>query len=92
MAEVRRETRQSSFRALLSARTGVVALLTLGASAGCGQSMLRPGNGPGLLGRSLGNTNEPNPSRGSPWDGRGLGRTTAVTPPSVSGPVTKAGL
>ncbi len=70
MAVGRREVRLNRSKRVRggNARTGVLALLALGAGTGCGQSLLRPPAGPGLASQSLGLAAEPVPNRLLVWE------------------------
>ena len=71
MTVVRRDGRPNRPQRLRvrGARTGMLALVALGAGAGCGQTMLRPQGGPGLAAASLGRAPEPVPGRVLVWNG-----------------------
>ena len=79
MAVVSRNGRPNRTNVTRGARTGVVALLALGAGVGCGQAMLRPQSGPGLAAQALGLADDVIPGAGmllwddlaSPGAGRG---------------------
>ena len=91
MAVECRNGRPNRTRAKRAARTGVVALLALGAGVGCGQTMLRPGAGPGLAAQSLGQVNADIPGRRLSWEepGPASGRPARG---AKAGPTALAGL
>jgi hypothetical protein len=73
MAVGRREVRPNREKRVRgrSTRTGMLALLALGTGAGCGQSLLRPQPGTGLVSQTLGLVAEPMPNRLLAWDDPG---------------------